>query len=76
MRLYAKLAAIVLIAVAVQWTLKRAPGQVRELWFAARCSLAHATRNAAWQDQLVCEAHAQLVYGNDEVFVSASGPSN
>ena len=76
MRLYAKLAAIVLVAVAVQWTLKRAPAEAGELWFAARCSLAQATRNAAWQEQLVCEAHAQLRCAADNVFVNGSGPSN
>jgi hypothetical protein len=58
MRLYAKLAAIVLIALAVQWGLKRGPIEGANFWFAARCHCAHVINDEQWLECLIQEAQA------------------
>jgi hypothetical protein len=75
MRLYAKLAAIIFIAVATQWTLKHAQASGADWWFTARCAFAFATENDVMLDRLIEEARAfACCYEPDPVFVSAAGP--
>jgi|SRR5688500_912027 len=56
MRLYLKLAAIVLLAVAAQWGLKNGGATASDAWFAARCQLAHLTNDEALRNRLMDEA--------------------
>ena len=61
MRLYLKLATIVLLAVAAQWGLKHGGATASQAWFAARCQLAHMTNDEALRNRLIDEA-AECLY--------------
>ena len=76
MRLYLKLTAIVLLAVAAQWGLKRgAVSAASDAWFAARCHLAHLTNDEVMRNQLIEEARIYYHPVDTPVFVAAGAPA-
>jgi hypothetical protein len=74
MRLYLKLAGMILLAAAVQWSLQQGGATASELWFAARCGFAHVAHDGQLRERLIIEAqHASYLKIQPPVISNASG---